>query len=347
MLGSMILRNFQAAAGRRILPPSVSGSLFSMQQRSKSKMSCRSKKADLIIPGTIKLKPLTPGTRHARIADRSHLWTGDPVKELATTLRKTGGRCRITGKITVRGRGGGPARIYRVMDFKRDMYNQVGTVERLEFDPCRSAHVALVKYPGEVLKYMVAPDGLNPGDVVMSSRTEELNLAAGNSMPLVNMPIGTIVHNVEFWPFRGAGIARSAGTFAKIMEKGGRKKGYVTLEMPCKELRLVHETCMATVGRCSNINYHHICLGKAGARRNLGRRPKVRGVAMNACDHPHGGGEGKSKGHNSVSKWGMPTKGYRTRKKTKIHSWMRVERRPPNPKRYKKSVMKNSTKLKD
>ena len=253
-------------------------------------------------------KPTTPGQRGLVLVDRSELWKGRPVKTLTKGLTKTGGR-NNTGRITVRHRGGGAKRLYRMVDFKRAKRDVFATVERLEYDPNRTAFIALIKYEDGELSYIIAPQRLAVGDRIVASAKADIR--PGNAMPFSGMPIGTIVHNVEMKPGKGGQIARAAGTYVQFV---GRDGGYAQLRLGSGELRMVRQECMATVGAVSNPDNSNQNLGKAGRSRNLGRRPSVRGVVMNPVDHPHGGGEGRtSGGRHPVTPWGKPTKGKRTR----------------------------------
>ena len=252
--------------------------------------------------------PTTPSQRHLVIVDRGELWKGKPVKTLTEGLRQKGGR-NNTGRTTVRWRGGGHKRRYRIVDFKRRKDNAPATVERLEYDPNRTAFIALITYPDGEQSYILAPQRLRAGDMVVSG--ERVDVKPGNTMPLRNMPLGTIVHNVEMKPGKGGQIARSAGTYAQIV---GRDGEYVILRLNSAEQRLVHGRCLATVGAVSNPDNANQTLAKAGRVRWMGRRPLTRGVAKNPVDHPHGGGEGRTSGGcHPVTPWGKPTKGARTR----------------------------------
>ena len=254
-------------------------------------------------------KPTTPGQRQLVIVDRSDLWKGAPVKTLTEGLSSKGGR-NNNGRVTVRFRGGGHKRTYRVVDFKRRKIDVPAVVERLEYDPNRSSFIALIKYEDGELAYIIAPQRLAVGDGVVSGAA--VDVKPGNAMPLGSMPVGTIVHNVELKPGKGGQIARSAGTYAQIV---GRDQGYTILRLNSGEQRRVLGTCFATVGAVSNPDHANINLGKAGRSRWLGRRPHNRGVTMNPVDHPHGGGEGRtSGGRHPVTPWGKPTKGKKTRK---------------------------------
>jgi len=255
------------------------------------------------------LKPTTPSNRGVVLVDRAELWKGKPVKELTEGLTQTGGR-NNHGRMTARRRGGGHKRRYRNVDFKRAKFDVPATVERLEYDPNRTAFIALVKYEDGEQSYILAPQRVKAGDVVVSG--DRVDVKPGNAMPLKNIPIGTIVHNVEMKPGGGGKIARSAGTYVQIV---GRGTGYAQLRLTSGEMRLVRGECMATIGSVSNADQQNIKLGKAGRNRWRGKRPSVRGVAMNPVDHPHGGGEGRtSGGRHPVTPWGVPTKGKRTRK---------------------------------
>jgi large subunit ribosomal protein L2 len=253
-------------------------------------------------------KPTTPGQRQLVLVDRSDLYKGKPVKGLTEGKSSSGGR-NNNGRITVRWRGGGHKRRYRIVDFKRSKRDVPAVVERIEYDPNRTAFIALVKYEDGELSYILAPQRISVGDRIVAARHADVK--PGNAMPLMAMPVGTIVHNVEMKPGRGGQIARSAGTYAQYV---GRDAGYAILRLNSGEQRLVHQNCMATVGAVSNPDHGNISIAKAGRNRWLGRRPSVRGVAMNPVDHPHGGGEGRSSGgRHPVTPWGQPTKGKRTR----------------------------------
>jgi large subunit ribosomal protein L2 len=253
-------------------------------------------------------KPTTPGQRQLVIVDRSALYKGEPVKALTQGKISTGGR-NSNGRITVRFRGGGHKKALRSVDFKRAKVDQPASVERIEYDPNRTAFIALVKYPDGELSYILAPQRLAVGDVIVSG--EHVDVKPGNAMPVGNMPVGTIVHNVELKIGKGGQLARSAGTYTQIV---GRDQDYVILRLNSGEQRLVHGRCMATVGAVSNPDNMNISIGKAGRKRWMGRRPHNRGVAMNPVDHPHGGGEGRtSGGRHPVTPWGFPTKGKKTR----------------------------------
>jgi large subunit ribosomal protein L2 len=256
--------------------------------------------------------PVTPSTRQLVRVDRSELYKGKPVKQLTEGLSKSGGR-NNRGRITAYHRGGGHKRRYRIIDFKRRRWDASATVERLEYDPNRSAFIALISYEDGEQSYIIAPQRMAVGAQIQAG--PKADIRPGNALPIGNIPIGTIVHNVEINPGQGGKIARSAGTFVQIV---GRDSGYVQLRLNSGEQRRVRQECMATIGAVSNPDHSNQNLGKAGRSRWMGRRPHVRGVAMNPIDHPHGGGEGKtSGGRHPVSPWGQPTKGKRTRRNKK------------------------------
>ncbi|MBU0742107.1 50S ribosomal protein L2 [bacterium] len=260
--------------------------------------------------GIKKLKPVTPAQRFRTVSDFSELTTDQPEKSLLEPLNKTGGR-NNTGRVTSRRRGGGHKRRYRRIDFKRDKMGVPARVATIEYDPNRSARIALLFYADGEKRYILWPNGLKVDDTVLTG--EAASFSVGNSMPLHRIPLGTVVHNVELQIGRGGQIVRSAGSFAQVLAKEG---DYVTLRLPSGEVRMVHRNCYATIGEVGNSEHENVVLGKAGKSRWLGRRPKVRGVAMNPVDHPHGGGEGKSSGgRHPVSPWGQPTKGFKTRRK--------------------------------
>lgn len=252
--------------------------------------------------------PTTPGQRGLVLIDRSALWKGRPVKTLTQGLTKKGGR-NNTGRITARRIGGGAKTLYRIVDFKRRKWDMPATVERIEYDPNRSAFIALVRYEDGTQAYILAPQRLGVGDKVVAGA--KVDVKPGNAMPLSGMPIGTLVHNVELKAGKGGQLARAAGTYAQFV---GRDGGYAQLRLGSGELRLVRQECMATVGAVSNPDNSNQNFGKAGRTRHQGKRPAVRGVAMNPIDHPHGGGEGRtSGGRHPVTPWGKPTKGRKTR----------------------------------
>ena len=255
-----------------------------------------------------KYKPTSPAQRGLVLVDRSGLYKGKPVKSLTEGLTKSGGR-NNHGRITVRFRGGGHKRSYRMIDFKRSKADMPATVERLEYDPNRTAFIALIKYEDGELSYILAPQRLAAGDMVVSGN--RVDAKPGNAMPLSNIPVGTIVHNVEMKPGKGGQMARSAGAYVQLV---GRDQGYALLRLSSGEQRMVPGTCMATIGAVSNPDHSNITIAKAGRNRWLGKRPHVRGVVMNPVDHPHGGGEGRtSGGRHPVTPWGKPTKGKKTR----------------------------------
>ena len=252
--------------------------------------------------------PTSPGRRQLVLVDKSDLHKGKPVKALTEGLTKKGGR-NNTGRITARRIGGGAKKLYRKVDFKRNRWDMPATVERLEYDPNRSAHIALVKYLDGERRYILAPKGLQAEDRIQSG--EDAPIKLGNALPLRNIPLGSTVHNVEMKPGKGGQLARSAGTSVQVLAKDGQ---YVTLRLRSGEMRKVHADCKATIGSVSNSEHSLRSLGKAGATRWRGVRPTVRGAAMNPVDHPHGGGEGRSSGgRHPVTPWGVPTKGHKTR----------------------------------
>ncbi|MGH1375420.1 MAG: 50S ribosomal protein L2 [Alphaproteobacteria bacterium] len=269
-----------------------------------------------------KFNPMTPGTRQLVQIDRSDLWKGEPEKQLTEGLKRTGGR-NNTGRITSRHIGGGHKRKYRIIDWKRTKWDVDGTVERIEYDPNRTAFIALIAYPDGEKAYILAPQRLNVGDKVVAG--SKVDVKPGNAMPLKNIPVGTIIHNIEMKPGKGGQMVRSAGTFAQLV---GRDQGYAQVKLASGELRIILADCMASIGAVSNPDHMNTNMGKAGRNRWKGRRPHVRGVVMNPVDHPHGGGEGKtSGGRNPVTPWGVPTKGYRTRKKGKPSDKYIIRRR--------------------
>lgn len=256
-----------------------------------------------------KYNPVTPSQRGLVRVDKSDLWKGRPLKNLTVGLKKTGGRNNL-GRITSRHIGGGHKRLYRLVDFKRRKFDIPATVERIEYDPNRTAYIALVKYEDGQMSYILAPAKLKQGDVLLSG--ENVDIKIGNAMPLRNIPVGTVIHNIEMKPGKGGQIARSAGGYANLV---GKDSGYAQIKLSSGEVRLIHLDCIATIGSVSNPDKKNTNVGKAGRNRWLGNRPHVRGVAMNLIDHPHGGGEGKtSGGRHPVTPWGKPTKGKKTRK---------------------------------
>jgi large subunit ribosomal protein L2 len=262
---------------------------------------------------TLKLyKPTTPSQRGLITVDRSELWKGKPEKSLAKGASRKGGR-NNRGRITTRHIGGGHKQLYRLIDFKRNRFDMPATVERVEYDPNRTAFIALIKYEDGQLSYILAPQRLKAGDVIISG--EKADIKTGNSLPLKSIPVGTIVHNIEMRIGKGGQLARAAGSYAQLT---GKDSGYALLRLRSGEVRLVRAECMATIGAVSNSDHQNINIGKAGRNRWKGKRPTVRGVAMNPIDHPHGGGEGKtSGGRHPVTPWGKPTKGKRTRSNKK------------------------------
>jgi large subunit ribosomal protein L2 len=267
-------------------------------------------------------KPTTPGQRQLVLVDRSELHKGGPVKTLTEGLRSKGGRNNY-GRITVRWRGGGHKRTYRIIDFRRRKFDMTATVERLEYDPNRTAFIALIRYEDGEQAYILAPQRLQAGDKVVSG--ERTDIKPGNAMQLKNVPVGTIVHNVELKPGRGGQMARAAGTYVQLV---GRDAGLALLRMASGEVRVVRTECMATIGAVSNPDQQNISIGKAGRNRWRGKKPSVRGVAMNPVDHPHGGGEGRtSGGRHPVTPWGKSTKGKKTRHNKKTDGMILRRRR--------------------
>lgn len=259
--------------------------------------------------GVKKFKPTSPGRRNMSSSDFANVSASRPQKKLTSALRRKGGR-NVYGRITVRRRGGGHKRRYRVIDFKRTRFAVPARVATIEYDPNRSARIALLHYADGSKNYILAPKGLQVGDEIISSRNADIK--PGNSLPMRNIPVGTEIHAIELKIGGGAKMCRAAGSWAQLLAKEGE---WATLRLPSGEMRQVHLNCRATIGRVGNEEHGNIKLGKAGRSRWLGRRPKVRGVAMNPVDHPHGGGEGRtSGGRHPVSPWGVPTKGKKTRK---------------------------------
>ncbi|HPF85054.1 50S ribosomal protein L2 [bioreactor metagenome] len=254
-------------------------------------------------------KPYTPGRRFMTVQKNDDLTKKDPERSLLEPLHKKGGR-NNRGRITMRHRGGGARRLYRVIDFKRNKLSVPGKIAAIEYDPNRNARIALVHYLDGEKRYILAPKDLKVGDTIVAG--PESDIRPGNALKLKDIPVGTMVHNLELEPGRGGKLVRAAGTSAQLMAKEGK---YAYLRMPSGELRLILQECMATIGQVGNEDYENVSLGKAGKTRWLGRRPMVRGMVMNPVDHPMGGGEGRSKSHkHPVSPWGTPAKGYRTRK---------------------------------
>ncbi len=254
-------------------------------------------------------KPTSPGRRNMSVSTFEEITRSKPEKSLLQPLKSSGGR-NNQGHITSRHRGGGVKRMYRIIDFKRDKYGVPAKVFSIEYDPNRSARIALLHYLDGEKRYIIAPHGLKVGDTVMSGPEAEIRV--GNALPIRNIPTGSMIHNIELYPGRGGQIVRSAGTAAQLMAKEG---DYAQVRLPSGEQRLIHMNCMATLGQVGNLDHENVRIGKAGRSRYLGRRPHVRGVAMNPIDHPMGGGEGKtSGGRNPCTPWGIPTKGYKTRR---------------------------------
>jgi large subunit ribosomal protein L2 len=252
--------------------------------------------------------PTTPSNRFRTTLDTKELSTDRPLKRLTRAKLRISGR-NNKGHLTIRHRGGGHKRLYRIIDFRRDKREITATVAALEYDPNRSAHIALLAYADGEKRYVLAPDGLAVGSTVVAS--DSADILIGNALPLKNIPLGTMIHNIELKKGKGGQMARSAGTAAQLLAK---EAGYAQIKMPSGETRMVHLDCYATIGQVGNLNYENVSIGKAGRSRWLGIRPTVRGVVMNPIDHPHGGGEGKtSGGRHPVSPWGQPTKGYKTR----------------------------------
>ena len=268
-------------------------------------------------------KPTGNGRRNMSVTDYSELSNVAPERSLLVSLKKNSGR-NSYGRITVRHRGGGQRRKYRIIDFKRDKFDIPATVASVEYDPNRSAFIALLQYEDGEKRYILQPAGLKVGDVVVSGK--DADIKAGNALPLSSIPVGTIVHNVELYPGRGGQLARAAGNSAQLMAKEGV---YALLRLPSGELRNVPASCMATIGQVGNLDHENVKVGKAGRKRHMGWRPTVRGSVMNPCDHPHGGGEGKSPvGRPSpVTPWGKPALGYKTRRTKKSSDKLIVKRR--------------------
>lgn len=264
-----------------------------------------------------KYKPITPSLRALIQIDRSDLWKGSPIKNLIKGLSESGGR-NNTGRITVYHRGGGHKKKYRFIDYKRIKYDLPAEVVRIEYDPNRTCFIALIRYTDDTLSYILAPHNLKVGDKIVSGRSSDIDNSVGNCMPLKYIPIGTMVHNIEYIPGKGGQVVRSAGSYAQLIRKDD--SSFCLIRLPSGEDRLFPEDSCATIGILSNIDHKNIVIAKAGRSRWLGRRPIVRGVAMNPVDHPHGGGEGKtSGGRPSVTPWAWPTKGQPTRSKRKVN----------------------------
>ncbi len=271
--------------------------------------------------GVKKFKPTTPGRRFATVADFTEITKKKPEKKLTKPVKRSSGR-NVHGRITTRHKGGRHKRRYRTIDFKRDKNDIQAKVASIEYDPNRSSYIALLHYVDGEKRYILAPNKLKVGDVILSG--EKVDIKKGNCLPLRNIPLGTVVHNIELQPNKGGQLARSAGSSCQIVAKEGN---YAHLRMPSGEIRMIHLECRATIGEVSNMEHEIISIGKAGRNRWLGKRPSVRGTAMNPVDHPHGGGEGKaSSGRHPVTPWGKSTLGYRTRKK-KISDKYIIKRR--------------------
>ena len=268
-------------------------------------------------------KPTTPGRRNMSVIDYSELSKVKPEKSLLCSLNKKAGR-NSYGRITVRHRGGGNRKKYRIIDFKRRNFGVTGKVLTLEYDPNRSSHIALVEFEGGEKRYIITPQDLKVGQEIVAGA--EADIKVGNALPLVNIPVGTFVHNIELYPGKGAQLARAAGIMAQLMAKEGKM---ALLRLPSGELRNVPVECMATIGQVGNIDHENVKIGKAGRKRNMGWRPTVRGSVMNPCDHPHGGGEGKSPvgRPGPTTPWGKPALGYKTRSKKKASNKYIVKRR--------------------
>ena len=272
--------------------------------------------------GIKKFKPLTPTLRYRTVSDFAEITKKTPEKSLVEGLRKSGGR-NNRGRITMRRRGGGHKRRYRIIDFARKKLDIPSRVAAIEYDPNRSARIALLFYADGEKRYIIWPHGLKVGDTVVAGPGADIK--PGNAMPLEKVPLGSMVHNIELTSGKGGQMARSAGSYAQLMAKEGK---HATLKLPSGETRMVRKECYATIGQVGNLDHENVVWGKAGKTRWMGRRPKVRGVAMNPVDHPLGGGEGKSSGgRHPVTPWGKPTKGYKTRKKNKPSNKMIVRRR--------------------
>ncbi len=271
--------------------------------------------------GIRKLKPTTPGQRQRSVSDFAEITKDTPEKSLLAPQKKSGGR-NVQGRMTQRQRGGGHKRRYRVIDFKRDKFDIPAKVHAIEYDPNRTARIALLFYADGEKRYIIAPEKLQVGQVIFSGEKSEPVI--GNALPLKNIPLGTQVHNIELYPGQGGAMARSAGTYAQLM---AREDKYAVLKMPSGETRMILTTCMATIGVVSNSDHANLDLGKAGRSRWLGRRPHVRGVAMNPVDHPMGGGEGRSSGGHPRNRNGIPAKGYKTRHKKKSSSRLIISKR--------------------
>lgn len=275
--------------------------------------------------GIKRFKPVTPGLRHAALSDFSELTKGRPEKALLRPVKSFGGR-NVYGRITVRFRGGGHKRMYRVIDFRRDRIDQKAKVLAIEYDPNRSARIALIQYEDGTKMYILAPLEICVGDEIISTKDADIDIRPGNCLPLRRIPLGVAIHNIELQPGKGGKMVRSAGTSAQLLAREG---DFAHIRMPSNEVRKVLLDCRATIGQLGNVEHETVSIGKAGRNRWLGRRPHVRGAAMNPIDHPHGGGEGKSPQGNPhpVSPWGKATKGLKTRKKRKYSNHLIVKRR--------------------
>ena len=269
-----------------------------------------------------KINPTSPGQRGMTKSDYQEITASTPEKSLLKKIHKTAGR-NNTGRITCRHKGGGVKQSYRIIDFKREKFGISAAVKTIEYDPNRNVRISLVFYADGEKRYILTPEGLNVGDVIVSG--PDASIQTGNALPLELIPLGTIVHNIELEPGRGGKMVRSAGNFAQVMAKEGN---YVTVKLPSGEMRMVRKECMATIGTLGNAEYKNLSIGKAGRKRYMGVRPTVRGVTMNPCDHPHGGGEGKTgPGGHPKTPWGKPALGYKTRKKGKSSDRLIVRRR--------------------
>lgn len=268
-------------------------------------------------------KSTTPSLRALETRRYDHLTTDKPLKSLVKGKKRISGRSTASGRITVRRRGGGHKKLYRTVDFKRDKHDIPAVVATIEYDPNRTADICMLNYADGEKRYIIAPRGIKVGDKLLSG--ENVAPTIGNSMPMKNIPLGSVIHNIELTLGKGGTLSRSAGTYATLVAKEG---DYITVKLPSGEMRIIFNCCVATIGSVGGEDHNNINLGKAGRARALGRRPKVRGVVMNPHDHPHGGGEGRtSGGRHPVSPWGMPTKGYKTRNKRKTSSRFIVKRR--------------------
>ena len=271
---------------------------------------------------TRKINPTSPGQRGMIKSDYQEITTSTPEKSLLMKIAKTSGR-NNTGRITCRHKGGGVKQSYRIIDFKRDKFGIPATDKTIEYDPNRNVRISLVFYADGEKRYILTPEGLNVGDVIVSGT--DVAIQTGNALPLELIPLGTIVHNIELIPGRGGKMVRSAGNFAQVMAKEGN---YVTVKLPSGEMRMVRKECLATIGTLGNSEFKNLKIGKAGRKRYMGIRPTVRGVTMNPCDHPHGGGEGKTgPGGHPKTPWGKPALGYKTRKQGKASDKLIVRRR--------------------